>query len=488
MKKIFIYVILFAGLFACDLDINNDPSYPSDVSADLIFPSAQNAMATVIGDQLYNYSGFFAQYYDQMPEANQYNNEAEYNLDVARTVFNRPYQNLYAGALADLQDIFSKTTNTSNLFAAQVLRTFCFQVLVDNLNVVPYTEALQGSAIPSPAWDNGQSVYEGVLAELDEAESALGSELMTLSDLLLSQNMSQWRGFANALRLRMYLRFIDANIDAANYTSKVKALVDAGNFFSGDVKYDVFADEANKRNPWYSTNRASLAANHVASYPIIEYLKITNDPRIEYNFERATNTGDFAGELPGSKQVLTANKNADFSFMKYYPTKPVYFFTQSELQFLLAEIYLRFYDDNARAQAAYEAAIDADFSARGMEESPETMYGTGRAVAWSTATTTADKLELIYMQKWVALCYMDHMEAWSELRRTDVPELSPHTGAAINADATIYTAGNLIAPMTNALGGQTLIKRVPYPQTAIDRNKNTPSPVSSSTAVWWDVK
>ncbi|MCS2767725.1 hypothetical protein NXV33_26770 [Bacteroides thetaiotaomicron] len=35
--------------------------------------------------------------------------------------------------------------------------------------------------------------------------------------------------FANALRLRMYLRFIDANIDAASYTEKVKTLVQTTN-------------------------------------------------------------------------------------------------------------------------------------------------------------------------------------------------------------------------------------------------------------------
>lgn len=487
MKKILFFALLLAGFTACDMDVNDDPNYPSEVSNELIFPAAQNAMAVSVGDAMYNYAGFFAQYVDQMPEANQYNDIAEYNFDDGNTLFNRPYSNLYSGALADLQVITNNSTNTTDLFAATVLRVFCFQLLVDNLDFVPYTEALQGSATPAPKWDGGQSVYEGILHELDAAEASLGNEPMSLTDLLINKNVSQWRGFANALRLRMYLRFIDANVDAANYTNKVKALVDAGNFFTGDIKYDVFSDEADKRNPWYSTNRVRLTTNHVGSYPIINYLLITKDPRIEYNFEKAENSGEYAGELPGSKAVLTAKKNADYSALKYYATKPVYFFTQSELQFLLAEVYMRFYNDEARAQAAYEAAISADFAARGMN-SPEVMYGAGGSVAWSTATTAEKKLELIYMQKWVALCYMDHMEAWSEIRRTDVPKLSARSASEINDNSTVYTAGELIVPMRNALGGNNMAKRVPYPQTAIDLNGNTPKDILSSTPVWWDVK
>ena len=52
--------------------------------------------------------------------------------------------------------------------------------------------------------------------------------------------------------------------------------------------------------------------------------------------------------------------------MQYYATKPVYFFTQSELRFLIAEVYIRFINDDAKAKAAYEAGIEADFAARGL--------------------------------------------------------------------------------------------------------------------------
>ena len=140
---------------------------------------------------------------------------------------------------------------------------------------------------------------------------------------------------------------------------------------------------------------------------VITYLSSTSDPRIAYNFVKATKSGNYAGAIPGSKDALS-KKNADYSFLNYYATKPVYFFTQSELQFLLAESYIRFYSNDAKAMNAYQAGIDADFAARKMSQSPTVMYGTGGKVAWSTAVDNTAKLQLIYMQKWVALCYMDN--------------------------------------------------------------------------------
>lgn len=488
MKKILIYGLLFTCLTGCDLDINTDPNYPENVAPSLVFPAIENSIAVVVGDGMYNYAGFYAQYYDQLPEANQYNDLTQNLITESSQVIDRSYTTIYARALEDVNVILrSSEANAADKFAATVLRVFSFQLMVDNMDQVPYTEALQGSANPTPKFDGGQTVYEGVLAEMDKAEQELGGATMTCSDLLLNKEISEWKGFANALRLRMYFRFIDAEVDAAGYIAKVKALIDKGDFFSGDVKYNVFSDEADKRNPWYSANKVNLAMNHAAAYPIVTYLQKTKDPRIAYNFVKATKTKEYAGELPGSKTEAD-KKNEDYSFMKYYATKPVYFFTQSQLQFLIAEAYIRFYTDDAKAKIAYEAAIDADFEAREMAETGSVMYGAGGTVAWTSASGNVEKLELIYMQKWVALCYMDHMEAWSEIRRTDCPKPSQHSAKAIKADPTIYTPGELISPMRNGFGERAFAKRMFFPQVCRQLNVNTPPAVPATTPVWWDKK
>ena len=488
MKKI--NILAAAGLLmlsSCDLDINQDPNYATgaQITPELQFPSVISAIADASGDQMFNYGGFFAQYFEQMPEANQYNDLAELNIDESKDVFNRCYRNLYAGALMDIEDIKTKTTNTSDLFACQVMRTLAFQLLVDNTSETPYTEALQGASNSSPKYDDGKTVYEGVLAELDAAQAEMTGSPMAMTDPLLNKNVKI--GFANALRLRMYLRLIDGG--QSEYTSKATALVNNNQFFSGNVKWDVFSDLEGQFNPWYQSV-FRLTNNHCAAYPIVSYMQNMADPRLSYIIKPRESDGTFVGQFPGSKQnpeiVGTTYKNKDVSTIDYSITHdmPVYLFTQSELQFLIAEVQARFANNDAAAKNAYEAGVKEDFKLRGTAGADAFLAAAG---AWAGSQT--EKLELIYMQKWTALFMHDHMEAWSEIRRTDVPALSPYSAAQIKANPTVYTPGNLINPSINKKGGDNIAMSMPYSSDSRKYNVNTPATARQITdKVFWDVK
>ena len=494
MKKIYLLLTIAAvlGMSSCSLDINDDPNYPSssDVTPDLVLPAAENAIAAATGDAMFNYAGFFAQYFEQRPEANQYNDEAELNINESSNLFDRCYRTLYAGALADLKNVMDRTENTSDLFACTVLRAYAFQLLVDNLDQVPYNEALMGSENTNPVWDQGVDVYKGVLDEMDDAEKAIGSDPMTLTDPLLKKSISEWRGFANALRLRMYLRLIDGGIDAGAYQSKAVALVNDNKFFTGNVAWNVYSDGDGQYNPWYDVTRALGTKNHVASYPIVTYYLATADPRIDYAIMKTEANGDYVGQLPGSKTKMGDWagdwKNKDVSAINYAPASsaPIYFFTQSELQFLIAETQLR-WGDKSVAKEAYERGVAEDFASRGVAMGS---FLSGNRVNWDAQATDAAKLNIIYMQKWAALFYRDHMEAWSEVRRTDVPTTCSSTAAQIYSDPTIYTAGQMIVPAVNYIMAGGLCKRVPYPATARQLNKNTPPEKLLSDRVFWDAK
>lgn len=501
MKKI--YLLAAAGLMmlsSCDLDINEDPNFPSnnDVTADLVFPAIENSIATAVGDQMFNYAGFFVQYWDQMPTANQYNDLAELNLDEGSNVFNRCYQNLYAQALEDVEDVLKKTENTSDIFAAKVLRTQAFQYIVDNIDQCPYTEALQGSANTMPQWDNGQVVYEGVLAELDAAEANLTGESMTVTDPLLNKSVAQWKGYANALRLRMYMRLIDGGINASEYTSKAKALVAANNFFSGDIAWDVYSDAQGQRNPWgaiFYEGTLAGTKNLCAGYPLVSYYQATNDPRIAYSLSQSSKYNDYVGQIPGCKTLMgewlgigSAYNDTYVSNIERTVSKamPIYLFTQSELQFLIAEVELRFNSNDAAAKTAYEAAVAADFASRDID-GVDAFLASGKT-SWSAQASDTDKLNLLYMQKWVAFFYRNHMEAWSEARRTDVPVLSSASAKNIYDDSTVYTAGDFINPGVNYITGGGLAKRLPFPSNARRYNKNTPATKLLSDRVFWDAK
>lgn len=488
MKKIILAITLAAGLAGCSdyLDVNKDPNYPTTVPAELILPSAQGYIAGVVGGNMYNYGGIFAQYLDQTPEANQYNELTEYRFKT--DMFSRDYSNLYAGALKDLENVRAQSTETEawgDYFVATVLRVYSYQLLVDLMDKVPYTEALQGSSIPMPKWDDGEVIYAGLLQELDEAEAKLNSASKISADIVLSKDLNQWIGFANAMRLKLYMRASFAQ----DNSSQIKALIENGKFFTGDVMFDNFTDDPNKRNPWYTTNKVELANNHVGSYPIITYMKAASDPRLPLLYVKASGTGEYNGEIPGSKSQMAADglKNAQFSFPVYNATLPVYFYTQSELQFFLAEAYVRFFKDDAKAKAAYEKAINENFRTRGINNDASVIYGTGKLGDWSSATTEEAKLKLIATQKWVSLCMINNIEGWIEARRTGYPSKSSQTANAIYKDPTVYTIGELIAPMINGLGTE-LVQRVYYPQSAVNLNQNTPAQAQLTDKIWWDKK
>lgn len=217
-------------------------------------------------------------------------------------------------------------------------------------------------------------------------------------------------------------------------------------------------------------------------------MKSTNDnARIAYNFAK-DGTGNYTGALPATKYAFSDIKNANVSELRYYATQPVYFFTQAELQFLIAEVELRFNNNDAAAKTAYETAIASDFNARGITDGSVVDGFINGAVKWSGVSSVSDKLNLIYMQKWVALYGMDPMEAWSEQRRTDVPTWSTEAAATIKNDPGSYTAGQLIIPAVNALGGTNVVKRQWFPDNSRKFNPNAPEPVNITTPVWWDVK
>ena len=211
MKKLLLYsAACLLALSSCDMDINDDPNYPDngDVTPTLIFPSVENALAAVPGDAMFTNAGFFVQYFEQRPEQNQYNTQAELHFDESSSLFDRCYRSIYAGAMMDIKDIEGKTTDKADLFVCKVMTALGMQYMVDACGDAPYTEMCQGNANPTPKWDEGQTVYTGVLNAMDEAEAAIPetATMITMTDPMFNQKLDAWKRFANGLRLRMYIR------------------------------------------------------------------------------------------------------------------------------------------------------------------------------------------------------------------------------------------------------------------------------------------
>ena len=482
MKRILIILtILSTTLVSCEnwLDVNDDPNVPTAVTTELVLPAAEASIAVQVGGMLFNTGGFYAQYWSQAPEANQYNNLDKF--DVKTDFLDNVYTELYAGALNDLEYVRKTSMENAewgNYLAATVLRCYTYQLLVDLIDKVPYNEALQGTDILNPVFDDGKVVYDGLITEIDDALGRVtGSEVVASTDMLLGADMGEWIGFANALKLKIYMRQSET---ASNHSAEVKALIDAENFMSTDVMFASFSDEQNKRNSWYDTDVDRLGGvNHVATKNIISYMSLKSDPRLSAIWKKATGSEEYNGNYPAGK-TIPGIKNEDFSFPKVGATQPVYLYTMSELYLFIAEAELRYNNDATAAKAAYESAIDASLALHGIETPGSDLYGAGKPLEFDGTH------KQIMMQKWTALALVNNIEAWFEIKRTEYPSITSASASAIMGDPSLYVAGDRIKPYENTLGDGKWLTRFFYPDAAVSGNVNTPTQPDLTDKVWWD--
>ena len=397
----------------------------------------------------------------------------------------------------DVKDIESKTTDKADLFACKVMTALGMQYMVDACSDAPYTEMCQGNANPTPKWDDGKTVYTSVLAAMDEAEAEIpeGTTTISVTDPMFKGSLDAWKRFANGLRLRMYMRLIDGGVDVDTYTAKAKALVAENMLPNADCTFNVYSNAEGQWNPWYAAIHGLTTNNFCAAYPIVSYYSLTNDPRLATTMSANTAAGKYVGQIPGAKSLYkewTGKdwKNKDVSEIKYatVAAMPIYIMQLAEVEFLKAEVELRFNHNADAAKVDYENAIAADFTSRGISASDLTTFLAGAKVNFDNQSTDADKLKLIYMQKWASFFMRNHMEAWSEQRRTDIPALSTATAKEVFDGSTKYIAGDMINPGLNYYGNDKLCKRMPYPLSARQYNKNTPTVKTLADPVFWDVK
>lgn len=482
MKKILILLtILSTMLVSCEswLDVNDNPNVPTAVPTDLVLPAAEASIAVQVGGMLFNTGGFYAQYWSQAPEANQYNNLDKF--DVKTDFLDNVYTELYAGALNDIEYIRKASMeeeNWGNYLVATTLRAYTFQLLVDLIDKVPYTEALQGTDILNPVFDDGKVVYDGLITELNDALAKVnGTELVSRTDMLLGADMGEWIGFANAMKLKIYMRQSETS---NKHEAEIKALLADNNFMSMDVEFASFSNEQNKRNSWYDTEVDRLGGiNHVATKNIISYLAANSDPRMSKIWKKATKNSEFSGNYPAGK-TIPGIKNEDFSFPLVSATQPIYLYTMSELYLFIAEAELRYNNNNAAAKTAYESAIDASLALHGIETPGVNLYGSGKPYEFNGTH------KQIMMQKWVCLAMVNNIEAWFETKRTEYPSVSSASANDIMENPASYVAGDRIRPYENNLGDGKWLTRFYYPDAAVSTNVNTPSQPALTDKVWWD--
>ena len=497
MKKLFFISALAVGLglASCDsyLDINQDPNSPSEenITSSMLMPAAEMNVASSYGDYLRITGGYFSEIYAQYFGTSNYVGYSQFEMSATRSSsFYTQMTQRGQNNLQTIREMATEEEDWGTYLAATVLRAFAYQALVDCYGKIPYTEALDENNL-SPAYDDGATIYEGLLTELDEAlANATSGSTVCTNFLYPSENADPWIKFANALKLRILMRMWNVR----DVSSEVATLIAEDNFPTDDVAYtSCWADTEGSRNPFYSEDfAAGMQQNLVLNQALLGTMQVLDsegnityeDPRLAAFFETNTD-GEYIGGISGTNLSTAADITSNSLCRPVATaTMPLYMLTLAEIEFFKAEYYART-GNSSQAQSHYEAAIEASFATAGVDGAAENI---------AQNPYDADNYEeCIGIAKWVAMSGVNPFEGYCDLRRLGYPAFGTATGddffdAATGAyDVSSYVAGTLYTPIDvfNQVGSNQLLMRWPYPESSSSRNSNVPDFPGYTVPIFW---
>lgn len=210
IKSILMAFVCILALASCNewLDVNVDPENPSSESA--LF---QNRLAHI---EFYtNSANQFAAWRTSMSMGDwtRYNGGGNYwYMSYWRPVtgaVTTAYQWWFVGAACNIDDMFKKAEAAEAWHycgVAKIIRAYGFMLMTDLHGEMPYTDALGESAYPK--YDNGKTIYIGVLNELDEGleylsrSQAASVPALSLGDWWGGGDVQKWIKFGNLLKAR----------------------------------------------------------------------------------------------------------------------------------------------------------------------------------------------------------------------------------------------------------------------------------------------
>lgn len=483
------YLLVTALMVGCTGDfeeINTNPNNPITTQPNLLLPGIERDMMNSLLGETWGIGNIVIQH----TAKNQFVNEDRYLWGELNTIWNAVYDNM-----RDVNNIIIKAgeTNQANYRGvALVLRAWMFSLATDAYGDIPYKEALNGKQGGFfPKYDSQEEIYNGILADLAEANTILNGAINVSGDLIYGGDVKKWRKLANSLRLRYLMRISDRS----SVGSQMQAILGdpvANPIFESNAEHAVYTYQAAAPNqfPLFSTRIGSFNEFR-ASKTLTDKLSNLNDPRL-FIFTRPTPATEATSTTSDDKYVGIPNGLDDVEALKYnggpeFQSRigPLFYeqansekgiqvakgvvMTYAELQFILAEAREKGLITTNTAEAYYLAGINASLSYYGV--TAPAGYLTQSDVAYTGSTN--EKLEKIGTQKWISL-YFQGLEAWFDWKRTGYPVLQPSVDNQNNNRIPVRFIYPIIEQSLNGENRSAAVAR----QGADDLNSR----------VWWDVK
>ena len=448
-----------------ELDINVDPNNPSQASLSGLLSASQVGFAFALGGEgtrmpasiVQHYAGHRAQPLDY----------AQYRITSSAT--DGTWTALY-NALMDIKELENKATASGSqayVGVSKLLQAHTFSVITDLFGDIPFSEALQGRANITPAYDKQENIYPALIAMIDEGLTAISAGTETISgDVVYGGDVAKWKKYGNSLKLRLLNHLSSKQPNAAaNFLASNPSLIET----SVDDAKVAFGSVTSNANPIHQFDVISGRKDQAVASTIVDKMKALSDPRVSVYFKPIAENnnglkGQYLGNAPGNDVGDTGESRYSRVGSAYASIKaPVVLMSAAEVNFIKAEVYHRASD--SRAQAAYQAAITQDFAALGLSSSAAA-YLANVNVGYNGT------LQRIMEQKWITM-FQASYESWVDWRRTGFPVLTP---AANNATSNVIP------------------RNLPYPDVEINSNRanlvagpGIPIPYTGlSNRVWWD--
>ncbi len=403
---------VFVGCRKFD-DINTDPARPAETEPRYLLASAEKRAVDLMYHGYYN--GRIGMHYAQYWTGTDKTGESRNLLSDDGL-----WAALYAGPLMDLQEITNyynrhpEQRNKQEEAVAGILKAWIFHVLTDVYTDIPYSQALQADTYPQPVFDHAEDVYRDLLSSLKShinTLNAAGGSPVT-GDILGNGNKEYWVRFANALRMRIAMRMADVKPAEARIV-----IEEAARYTLQGVKDDVYfpynSNSVSNRFPYNDADRPMV--EFVVTTTLINYLKLTNDPRLLVYARVATATQKYQGKPYGqadNSPILDSLSRP--GVLMYSAGNKGYIITYAEVMFLKAEAAARGMYVGGDAGSLYEEAIRASMQQWNISDNNFTVTAYLDKVPYN-----AGKLKnVIGTQKWIAL-YMQGLQAWMERLRLD---------------------------------------------------------------------
>ncbi|MET0394290.1 MAG: SusD/RagB family nutrient-binding outer membrane lipoprotein [Chitinophagaceae bacterium] len=440
MKRIFFSIIILAffSTTGCKKfsDFQTDPNNPSVASPELLLNTvAQQALPSI------DLQGALAMRYlaiSQNTNAYQYYTWARGDY----SIYNQLRQVLKMEQAAQAQN------KPQYIPIGKFYRAWCFLRLTNLYGDIPYSEALKGEeGGNAPVYDRQEDIFLAILDDLKAANDLITATTPSVQgDILYSGNMQQWKRAINSLALRTLMslsakvndaRFQVAQRFAAIVNNPVQYPVMTGNADNIQLK---FYDLANNRYTLFGNpnvqNTYSMEGNFV------ELLKTYKDPRLfsfadkatKYASLPATDFNAYGGINASDPVNVNASKvlagEASRINPRYYNSavnEPAIGLGYAELQFILAEGVVRGWIGGT-ADTYYKKGIAASMSFYNIDQTTTNTY----AAQSSIQLTTANSIEMIQNQKYIASFMNSDWNIFYESRRTGFPVMDTKGAGAVN--------------------------------------------------------